>query len=147
MVVTLALDANVIVDLIRGDRCVRAAHLQARTRDTPMSVSVLVTQELRFGAELSPKPSAEHSLIDAWLEGKTVLPYELQDAHFAARAQATMERYGARAPYDDFLIGAHALSRGLVLVTANTRHFRNIPGLQLLDWREAPTCHQDLINA
>ena len=144
---TLALDANVIVDLIRGEPFVREAHLHARTQQAGMAVSVLVEQELRFGAELSPRPAVEHDLIDAWLTDKTVLPYELEDARLAARAQAAMERGGVRAPYDDFLIGAHALARGLTLVTANTRHFQNIPGLPLLDWRRGPDLTQDKIDA
>lgn len=108
-----------------------------------MAVSVLVEQELRFGAELSPRTAIEHNLIDAWLSDKTVVPYEAEDARLAARAQAAMERSGIRAPYDDFLIGAHALARGLTLVTSNTRHFKNIPGLALLDWRDGPTRDQD----
>lgn len=34
----------------------------------------------------------------------------------------------------DRLIGAHALSLGLTLVTANERHFKDIPGLNVENW-------------
>ncbi len=37
----------------------------------------------------------------------------------------------------DLLIGATALIYDLTVVTHNTRHFRNIPGLRLEDWRTA----------
>jgi tRNA(fMet)-specific endonuclease VapC len=34
----------------------------------------------------------------------------------------------------DTLIGAHALSLGVLLVTNNTKEFRQIKGLKVLDW-------------
>ena len=39
-------------------------------------------------------------------------------------------------PYDVLLAGC-ALSRGLVLVTANTDEFARVDGLAVEDWREA----------
>jgi tRNA(fMet)-specific endonuclease VapC len=34
----------------------------------------------------------------------------------------------------DRLIAAHALSLGLVLVTSNSRHFADVPGLKVENW-------------
>ena len=34
----------------------------------------------------------------------------------------------------DRLIGAHALSLGLTLITANQRHFADMPGLKVENW-------------
>lgn len=35
---------------------------------------------------------------------------------------------------EDTMIGAIALSHGLTLVTANTKHFSRIPGLKVENW-------------
>ena len=140
---TLALDANVIIDLMRGHEPVRRSHTLARQGGATLGVSVLVVEELRFGAELSARSAVEHQLVDGWLASMEIAPFELEDAHVAARTQAVIERRGRRAPFGDFLIGAHALARGQALVTANTIHFQNIPGLRLLDWRRGPNPIQD----
>ena len=145
--VTLAFDTNVVIDLMRGEVPVRQAYMQARQAGGDFVVSVLVVQELLFGAELSARPVAQRRLIDEWLAGVQIVSYETTDADTAARAQARMQRSGVRAPYGDFLVGAHALARGHALVTANTPHFENIPGLPLLDWRRGPNTLQDGPNA
>ena len=144
---TLALDANVVIDLMRGRDEVRRAHMAARLSQTRFTVSVLVVQELRYGAEVSARPGVEHGLVDGWLTGMEVLPFEIDDVGVAARVQALMQRRGRRAPYSDFLIGAHALARGHALVTANTSDFQNIPDLHLLDWRRGPGTSQDDTHA
>ena len=139
----LSLDANVVIDLMRGRAEVRRAYTRAEHEGLTFAASVLVIQELRFGAELSAHPEAEHRVLDVWLSELSPVPFELDDALTAAGIQAAMERQGRRAPYDDFLIGAHALARGQTLVTANTRHFSNIPGLRLLDWTQPDRLEQD----
>jgi len=49
----------------------------------------------------------------------------------AARAYATLSF--RRASFDR-LIAAHALSRGLIVVTDNERHFADVPGLIVENW-------------
>lgn len=134
----LALDANVVIDLMRGDEIVRENLFGARQFRAEIVVSVMVLQELRFGSALSARPSVQEALIDRWLNAVPIIAYEIPDALMAAALQASMQRAGQTAPIGDFLIGAHAVSRGCALVTADTRHFQNIPGLKLLNWRLPP---------
>ncbi len=134
----LALDANVVIDLMRGDEVVRLSYFDARQSQAEMSVSVMVLQELRFGSALSARPAVQAALIDRWLGSTAIVPYEAPDALTAAALQAEMQRAGQTAPIGDFFIGAHAVARGCALVTADTRHFQNIPGLELLNWRLPP---------
>ena len=35
----------------------------------------------------------------------------------------------------DTLIAGHALSRDMILVTGNEAHFRDVPGLTVINWR------------
>ncbi|SKC17677.1 tRNA(fMet)-specific endonuclease VapC [Dyadobacter psychrophilus] len=54
--------------------------------------------------------------------------------HEYARQKTNLRRMGR--PIDDFdiLIGCTAIVHNLILVTRNTRHFVNMPGIQLQNW-------------
>ena len=48
--------------------------------------------------------------------------------------RAHLESKGTPIGSLDALIGTHALSRGITLITNNTREFKRIPQLQVTDW-------------
>jgi tRNA(fMet)-specific endonuclease VapC len=48
--------------------------------------------------------------------------------------RAELERVGQPAGACDMLIGAHARSEGLIMVTNNTREFSRMPGLLVENW-------------
>lgn len=56
--------------------------------------------------------------------------YALQRAH--------LKRIGRLQGEFDMVIGSTALAHGLTLVTRNTRHFADIPGLLLENWIDTP---------
>lgn len=57
----------------------------------------------------------------------TVLPFD------RLAAESYVKLPFKRGSYDR-LIGAHSLSLDLTLVTANERHFANIPGIRVENW-------------
>ena len=143
LAVALALDTNVVVDLMRHEAAVRANYDRAVEAGSSFCISVVVLQELIFGAEASDDVARERAKIDQLLHEIEVVPFEPADADVGGRAQAAMKKRGRKAPIGDFIVGVHALAREATLVTANTRHFENIPGLKLLDWRQPPQEPQD----
>ena len=50
------------------------------------------------------------------------------------RIRAELEAAGTPIGPNDLLIAAHALAVDAVLVTANTREFLRVPGLQVENW-------------
>jgi predicted nucleic acid-binding protein len=52
----------------------------------------------------------------------------------AARIYAELKPQGITIDDNDIYIAAYCKVHGLTLVTNNTRHFANIPGLSLADW-------------
>ena len=50
------------------------------------------------------------------------------------RVRAFLEKKGLSIGSLDTLIAAHALSAGLTVVTNNTREFKRVPGLRVVDW-------------
>ena len=139
----IALDSNVVFDLMRGRAPVRENHFKALSARLPISISALVAEELAFAIGRCRDPQRDLALMQAAVGPVEVTAFEPKDAEAAGRSRALMEARGLRAPHADFLIGAHAAARGHTLVTANTRHFQNIPGLQLLDWTQPPADAED----
>jgi tRNA(fMet)-specific endonuclease VapC len=51
------------------------------------------------------------------------------------RAYAAAVKAGTPIGNMDLLIAAHAMSEGSTLVTNNTKHFGQVPGLRLEEWK------------
>ena len=90
--------------------------------------------ELIYGAEKSSRP--ERNLLD--VEGLAarldVLNYDEIAAAHSGQLRAELAKAGTPiGPYDQMIAG-HARSKGLILVTNNTREFERVPGLRLDNW-------------
>jgi tRNA(fMet)-specific endonuclease VapC len=97
-------------------------------------ISAITLAELCYGAENSPQVGANLQGIERFVGGVPVLPFDAQAAaHFGA-IRAYLKRAGTPASPQDMLIGAHARSEGLILVTNNRREFDRMPGLLVENW-------------
>lgn len=128
------LDTNVVSDVVRG-----RAEVVARLRATPSSevvISSITQMELEYGMALSPAAALRHRpVIRAILDAAEVAPFTTEDAKAAARVRATLRRLGTPiGPYDVLLAGV-ALSRRLVMVTANVDELSRVEGLRVESWR------------
>ena len=66
------------------------------------------------------------------LRDLTVYPYTRETAMLAGKIDGEQQAQGVTIPFGDLLIGATALALGFSVLTANLRHFRLIPGLDVL---------------
>jgi tRNA(fMet)-specific endonuclease VapC len=97
-------------------------------------ISAVTLAELRFGVAKSAQRETNGLALDEFL-----LPLEIADFDEAAAAtygsvRAGLEKVGTPIGPLDTQIGAHALSLGAALVSHNTREFRRVPGLKVVDW-------------
>jgi tRNA(fMet)-specific endonuclease VapC len=97
-------------------------------------ISAVTLAELRFGVAKSADKERNSQALDEFL-----LPLEIADFDEAAAdsygmVRAALESAGTPIGPLDTLIGAHAISMGVILVTHNTREFRRLPGLAVEDW-------------
>ena len=128
------LDTNVISDFVRGERRVLARVKGARP--DVLAVSTVTVMEIEYGLALQVARARRlRPVLEALIGSMAVLPFTSADAAAAALARAALRRSGRPiGPYDVLLAGC-ALSRGLVLVTANTDEFARVDGLVVEDWR------------
>ena len=99
-----------------------------------LSISVITLAKLRYGAECSAQPAANHRAIDDFVSGITVLGVDTDIARLFGETKAQLRRQGNLIEDFDLLLAATALSNGLTLVTNNTTHFDRVPGLTLDNW-------------
>jgi tRNA(fMet)-specific endonuclease VapC len=63
-----------------------------------------------------------------------VLPFVERAAKHYCQLRAELERAGQRIGLHDMMIGGHARSEALTIVTNNVREFQRMPGLRLENW-------------
>jgi tRNA(fMet)-specific endonuclease VapC len=136
-VVILSLDSNVVADAVRGAKPHVRVHMEgALAKGATLKLCTVALHELMFGAHLSPRPVHHLGLLDRFLTAVEVEPWTGEDAAETARLRADLEKKGVRIGAYDTLIAGQALNRGWTMVTANTREFGRVQGLDLLDWSD-----------
>lgn len=135
---TLSLDTNVLIDLVNG----RQANVRERFEEAVASGETLATcsisaHELLYGAAISNRPDAEKRTATNLLDQLLVADFTREDAAAAAELRRTLRGSGRGIGPFDTLIAAQAWVRGWGMVTANTREFARVAGLQLFDWTTA----------
>lgn len=111
-----------------------------RLRETAVAdvcVSVITKAELLYGVELSPRPEEDRAALAAFLLHVEALDFTESAATHYAAIRADLKRRGQLIGANDLLIGAHARSLGLVLVTNNTVEFSRVIDLKLENWTQS----------
>lgn len=110
----LWLPAVVMEEQFRGRLGVLAKLNPARPKESPLIPiayrDLVLTQEFLHQFQILPYTQADEDLYQSW--------------------SAAVKRVGTR----DCRIAASAINRGLTVVTANLRHFQQIPSVQIVDW-------------
>jgi tRNA(fMet)-specific endonuclease VapC len=126
------LDTNIISELVRNPQGELSAKL-THIGEKKVCTSIIVSAELRFGAE----KSGSHRLIERVnliLSAIIVLPLDEPADKAYAVLRRHLEQCGTPIGPNDMLIAAHAISRDLIVVTANEKEFRRVPDLRVENW-------------
>jgi tRNA(fMet)-specific endonuclease VapC len=126
------LDTNIISALMR-DSVGTLWRKARRFGGENICTSVIVAGELRFGAELADSARLRSETRDI-LATIPVLAFEPPADEHYARLRSRLRREGRPIGPNDLFIAAHALSLGLILVTANVGGFSRVPGLVVENW-------------
>jgi tRNA(fMet)-specific endonuclease VapC len=125
------LDTDTVSYALRGIGKVAARLLEHRPSE--LCVSSVTLAELRYGADLR-RSRKLHGLIDDFVAGVQVEPFEAEAAARFGSVAARLTRSGTPIGEFDALIAAHALALGATLVSNNTRHFHRVTDLRTENW-------------
>lgn len=74
------------------------------------------------------------AVIEGFVSRLEVLDYDSAAATHTGQIRAELARQGRPVGPFDQMIAGHARSRGLIVVTNNTREFERVAGIRLEDW-------------
>ncbi|KMW72338.1 plasmid maintenance protein [Photorhabdus luminescens subsp. luminescens] len=126
------LDTNIVISTIKKRP---ESILPKFNKNTDhMAISTITLAELIFGAEKSGNPEKNLAVIEDFVSRLTILPYDEQAAFHYGNIRASLEKIGKRIGDNDLHIAGHARSKGLIVVTNNTKEFNRVDGLRVEDW-------------
>src|SRR5947207_13150332 len=99
-----------------------------------LCISAITLGELIYGTEKSSRPMENLSIVEQFAALLEVLAFANKAAAHFGQLRAELERAGEPVGAYDMLIGGHARSEGLVLVSNNVREFRRMKGLRVENW-------------
>lgn len=127
------LDTDICIYLIRK----KPAHVLQRferLRFGEVGISAITFSELRFGAENSSNPEANHQLLLEFAAPLEIMDYPADAATAYGRLRAGLNKKGLPIGPLDLLIAAQAVHLDLTLVTNNTAEFSRISELRVENW-------------
>ena len=129
------LDTNICIYIIKRSPpevydCFRRLHVG------DVGVSAITYCELQYGVARSSRPEENQLALAEFLGPLEVLDFPSEAAIVFGVIRAHLQRAGFPIANYDLLIAAHALHRGLTLVTNNTKEFGRVPGLKVENWIE-----------
>ena len=126
------LDTNICIYVIKN----YPAELRQRFNRLAeqLCISSITLAESHYGAEKSARRLDNLQAIEHFSARLEVLSFSARAAAHYGQIRVELERAGRPAGPQDMMIGGHARSEGLVLVTNNRREFARMSGLRIEDW-------------
>lgn len=128
-------DTDVIIALLRGTVDSDIRRKIATVPANRQYISSVSVSELVYGAWRSRRPQHHLSKIrETIVEHVQIASFDTQSAWIAGRLRADLAKRGTPLDFPDLQIAAIALSRKLIVVTGNTKHFDRVSNLKLENW-------------
>ncbi len=126
------LDTNICAFVIRQQTPSVLDALRAHATEG-IGISSIAASELWFGVEKSASAKNAKALTQ-FLSALEIAPFDEAATQTYGRVNAALDAKGKTIGPLDTLIAAHALALDLTLVTNNTKEFRRVAGLRIVDW-------------
>jgi tRNA(fMet)-specific endonuclease VapC len=126
------LDTNICIYVIKN----RPEGLRERFNRLAdqLCISAVTLAEIIYGAEKSARQIENIKVVEQFAARVDVLPFGERAATHYGQIRADLERAGHPIGFHDMMIGGHARSEGLTLVSNNVREFQHIEGLRIDNW-------------
>jgi len=126
------LDTNTLIYFFKGIGNV-ANHLLAES-PKDIGIPAVVLYELEYGISRSTSPQKRTRQLEELCALVEVLAFGNEEAKTSAIVRATLEKKGTPIEPYDVMIAGTVLSKQGILVTNNTKEFRRVPKLEIIDW-------------
>ena len=127
-------DTDTLSAVIRRDPPLSLIRRLARTPPEEQFTTAVTLGELLYGAAKRGSATLTQKVRELVIGALPVLPFDERAAEAYGPLRARLEADGRRLDEPDLRIASIALSRGLVVVTGNVRHFSRVPDLKVENW-------------
>lgn len=127
------LDTNILSYFLRGNSLVVEKFRLYRQHHSYLSFSVFTYYEIKSGL-LYKDAQRQMQRFDRLAEISEVIPYDRAITDTASQIYANLRIRGLLITPIDLFIAATAVYGDYCLITANVKHFQNIPNLNYEDW-------------
>ena len=133
----LILDSSVLIAAEREGKNARQVltAVAEKIGETEVGISVMTLVELAHGAIRANTPERKlkrKQFIGELVSGMPIYPVTVTTALRTGRLDGENQSRGLKIPLPDLLIGVTALELGYSVGTANLRHFKQVPGLSVM---------------
>ena len=97
-------------------------------------ISSVTLAELSYGVAKSQHHEKNQAALDEFILPLEVVDFDSTAASTYGILRANLEKQGTPIDALDNMIGAHALSLNLTLITNNTKEFNRISDLKMINW-------------
>lgn len=128
-------DTTFIIDLVAGDEGAAKKAVEIDSKASYVAISAVTAQEYLRGVYYLYLDSQD--LVKKLEEARKdlsrfeIIPFDFEIAEVAARIDAKLARLGTSIGYADVIVAATAISRDLILVTRNVKHFSKMPEIRV----------------
>jgi tRNA(fMet)-specific endonuclease VapC len=127
------LDTNICIFIIKQKSSSVLGQLK-KHKVGDIGISSITLAELRYGASKSLYPERNHQALNEFILPLDIADFDEEAALAYGEIRSNLEKKGTPVGSLDTLIGAHAASLGVTLVTNNIKEFRRIKELAVVDW-------------
>lgn len=127
-------DTDILGAVMRRDPPLSLIRRLAQTPPEDQFTTSVTLGELLYGAAKRGSATLTLKVREVVTDALPVLPFDESAAEVYGPLRAELESRGRRLDEPDLRIACIALSRGLVVVTANVRHFSRVPDLKVENW-------------
>jgi tRNA(fMet)-specific endonuclease VapC len=97
-------------------------------------ISVVTLAELIYGIERSSSTKINLPVVKNFVNCLSVLPWDYSTAESYGKLRTFLEQKGTPIGNMDLMIATHALSKNMIIITNNIRHFEKVPQLRIENW-------------
>lgn len=127
------LDTNTCIYLIKQKPPEVQKHFKTHSAGD-IGISSITLAELEYGVAKSRHIQKNQTALSEFILPLEIFDYNEKAAKTYGTVRTALEKDGIPIGAMDMLIGAHALSLGITLVTNNIKEFKRIKGLKVIDW-------------
>jgi tRNA(fMet)-specific endonuclease VapC len=132
-VVTYLLDTNICIYIIKRKPFNVFERFQSLTPGT-VGISSITAAELQYGVSKSAFPEKNQSALQQFLVPLEIIEFDYEAATYYGKIRSHLEKNGTPIGPLDMLIGAHAQSLNVILITNNLKEFTRIENLKTENW-------------